>query len=47
MNSYGELQQLKGVGRVTAKALAAAGFTNIQHPPTRAQIIRKVVEDLG
>ena len=29
MNNYGELQQLKGVGRLTAKALAAAGFTNL------------------
>ncbi len=29
MKNYGELQQLKGVGRVTAKALAAAGFTNL------------------
>ena len=29
MKNYGELQQLKGVGRVTAKALATAGFTNL------------------
>ncbi len=29
MKNYGELQQLKGVGSVTAKALAAAGFTNL------------------
>ena len=29
MKNYGELQRLKGVGRATAKVLAAAGFTNL------------------